>query len=127
MSFSELLGTIMNIVWNIPIYVPIISLSLILLTFILNKDRLWTIPKLTFLFAIVITMYDITTKTPGENLVIQFKNYIYESEYNYNFLHIYIPIFLYCFLMAFIFSNIEKIKNRISIKWLYYMIVFLCK
>jgi len=116
MSFSKLLGTIFDIVWNIPIYVPIISLFLILLTFILNKDRLWAIPKLSFLFAIVITMYDITTKTPGENLIIQFKNYIYKSEYNYNFLHIYIPIFLYCLLIAFIFSNVEKIKNRISIK-----------
>ncbi len=116
MSLSELFGTIFNIIWNIPIYVPIISLSLILLTYILNKDRLWTIPKLSFLFAIVITIYDITTKTPGDNILIQFKNYIYEPKYNYNFLYIYIPIFLYCLLIASIFSYIEKIKNKISVK-----------
>jgi hypothetical protein len=73
-------------------------------------------PRLSFLFAIVITIYDITTKTPGENIFIQFKNYIYDTKYNYNFLHIYIPIFLYCILIAAIFSYIEKIKNRISIK-----------
>ncbi|HEY9058997.1 MAG TPA: hypothetical protein VIO64_00605 [Pseudobacteroides sp.] len=116
MSFSELVGSIIDIIWNIPIYVPIISLSLILLTYILNKDRLWTIPKLSFLFAIVITIYDITTKTPGENIFIQFKNYIYEAKYNYNFLYIYIPIFLYCLLIAAIFGYIEKVKNKISVK-----------
>ncbi|MDP4181380.1 MAG: hypothetical protein Q8942_09840 [Bacillota bacterium] len=116
MDLSAILSSIHDILWTIPIYAPIISFSIILLTYLLNKDRLWTVPKLAFLFAIIITIYDIVAKTPGDNVLVQFQNYINETKYNYNFLHVYIPIFLYCILIAFIFSYAEKIRNKISVK-----------
>jgi len=98
---------------TIPIYVPIIAFVANLLICVLNKDNLWLIPTVAFVFGIGKTVYDIIKLTPGKDILEQCNNYFSIAQCNQNLHTIYIPLFLYCLLFTIIFSYILRRNKRV--------------
>lgn len=116
MDFGSILASFLDYLASTPIYVPIISFVIILIVFLINKKYFWTVPKVTFVLALIVSVYEVVAKTPGGGIFEQIKAYFKGSDYSSGFYYFYLPLFIFSFIFAILFSIFNKIMNKIDEK-----------